>query len=131
MKYIAIFDIPDDYNIGCASAKIAVNGKDIYKAEDFENAYADVEPLSEEKAEVFERFKIVNRVIYDLGLSNAYDMPGFWCDKGKSYKVIPTKYHKGYMQALKDVEVEIRKHFGFAERGDIITMPNPFNTEVD
>ena len=30
MKYIAIFDIPDDYGIGCAIAKIAPKGKEVY-----------------------------------------------------------------------------------------------------
>lgn len=125
MKYIAVFDIPDGYAMGCAVAKIAPKGKDIYKDKDFEDAYAQIEPLSEEKAEIFERFNAVNRVMQDLGLSNAYDMPGFWCDKGKSYTVIPTKYHKGYMQALEDVEREIRKRFGFAERDNVIMMPLP------
>lgn len=122
MKYIAVFDIPDDYKIGCAVAKIAPKGKDSYYDSDFENDYAQVEPLSEEKTEVFERFNTVDRVISDLGLNCAYDMPSFWCNKGKDYAVIKTKYHKGYMQALKDVEKEIRLRFGFAER-DSITMP--------
>lgn len=122
MKYIAIFDIPDDYGIGCASAKIALKGKDIYTDSDFEDAYAQVEPLSERKAEVFERFNAVDRVIQDLNISCCYDMPGFWVNNGKDYKVIPTKYHKGYMQALEDVEKAIRSRFGFAEREEIF-MP--------
>ena len=42
MKYIAIFDIPDDYGIGCAIAKIAPKGKENYSDEDFENAYAQM-----------------------------------------------------------------------------------------
>lgn len=125
MKYIAIFDVPDDYGIGCALAKIAVKGKDRYEDKDFENAYAQIEPLSEEKAEVFERYNVVHRVMSDLGLSCAYDMPSFWCNKGKDYKVVQTKYHKGYMQALEDVEREIRKQFGFSERDNII--PHLFN----
>lgn len=73
------------------------------------------EPLSEEQAEVFEKYKAVDRVLYELGVNCAYDMPSFWT-KGNQFKVIPTKYHKGYMQALEDVETEIRKRFGFAER---------------
>ena len=52
MKYIAVFDIPDGYGFGCATAKIAPKGKDIYEEKDFENAYAQIEPLSEEKAEI-------------------------------------------------------------------------------
>ena len=48
MKYIAVFDIPDGYGIGCASAKIAPKGKDIYVDGDFENTYAQVEPLSKD-----------------------------------------------------------------------------------
>ena len=116
MKYIAIFDIPDDCVIGCAVAKIAPRGKGVYSDSDFENAYAQIEPLSEEKEEVFERFNVVNRVIADMGLKCAYDMPSFWCHNRKDYAVIETKYHKGYMQALSDVESEIRRRFGFGER---------------
>lgn len=123
MKYIAIFDIPDDYGIGCAVAKIAPKGKENYYDEDFSNAYAQIEPLAEEKTEIFERFNTAERVMQDLGLGCAYDMPSFWCNNGKDYKVIPTKYHNGYMQALADVEKEIRLRFGFAERGNLIPMP--------
>lgn len=123
MKYIAIFDIPDDYVIGCAIAKIAPKGKEVYIDEDFENAYAQTEPLQEKKAEIFERFNTVDRIMSDLGLHCAYDMPSFWCNKGKDYAVIETKYHKGYMQALKDVEKEVRLRFGFSERDNLISMP--------
>lgn len=123
MKYIAIFDIPDNYGIGCAVAKIAPKGKENYSDEDFTNAYAQTEPLAEEKAEIFERFNTAERVMQDLGLRCAYDMPSFWCNKGKDYVVIPTKFHKGYMQALTDVEKEIRLRFGFAERDNLIPMP--------
>jgi len=123
MKYIAIFDIPDDHVIGCAIAKIAPKGKEVYKEEDFENAYAQTEPLAEEKTEIFDRFNTVDRVMSDLGLHCAYDMPSFWCNKGKDYAVIETRYHKGYMQALKDVEKEVRLRFGFAERDNPISMP--------
>ena len=123
MKYIAIFDIPDDYDIGCAVAKIAPKGRENYADEDFENAYAQIEPLAEEKAETFERFNVAERVVMGLELGCAYDMPSFWCNKGKDYKIIPTKYHKGYMQALEDVGREIRRRFGFAERDNLISMP--------
>lgn len=123
MKYIAIFDIPDDYVIGCAVAKIAPKGRETYADEDFENAYAQIEPLSEDKGEIFDRFNTVNRVFSDMGIHCAYDMPSFWFNKGKDYAVIETKYHKGYMQALKDVEKEVRLRFGFAERDNLISMP--------
>ena len=123
MKYIAIFDIPDDYGIGCAIAKIAPKGKEVYTDKDFENAYAQTEPLSEEKAEIFDRFNTVDRVMSDLGLHCAYDMPSFWYNKGKDYTVIETKYHKGYMQALKDVEKEVGLRFRFAERDNPLSMP--------
>lgn len=123
MKYIAIFDIPDDYDIGCAVAKIAPKGRENYSDEDFTNEYAQIEPLAEEKAEIFERFNAAERVMQDLGLGCAYDMPSFWCNKGKDYKVIPTKFHNGYMQALRDIEKEIRLRFGFAERANLISMP--------
>lgn len=130
MKYIAIFDLPEGYRMGCASGKMisAENrAKEVYNEEDFENVYAQIEPLSEQKAEVFKRFNTVERIMSDLGLSNAYDMPSFWTKNG-DYKVINTKYHQGYMQALEDVEKEVRKRFGFAERDDLI-MPPPFGKE--
>ena len=123
MKYIAIFDIPDDYVIGCAVAKIAPKDRENYADEDFENAYAQIEPLSEEKGEVFERFNAVERVMSDLGLGCAYDMPSFWYNNGKDYTVIETKYHKGYMQALKDMEHEVRLRFGFSEQDNIVVPP--------
>lgn len=50
----------------------------------------------------------VHIVFRDLGLSCAYDMPSFWYHDKKDYKVIPTKYHKGYMQALEDAEGKIK-----------------------
>lgn len=49
-----------------------------------------------------------NRIIRELGVNCAYDMPSFWCNQGKDYKVIPTQYHKGYMQALADVEERMK-----------------------
>ena len=116
MKYIAIFDLPEGYKMGCAVGKmIKPEGKEVFHEEDYENVYAQTEPLSEEKAEVFDRFNTVTRIMRDLGLSCAYDMPSFWCNNG-SYKVIQTKYHQGYMQALADVEKEVRMRFGFSER---------------
>ena len=120
MKYIAVFDIPDDYGIGCAVAKVIQKDKYPRCDKDFENAYAQVEPLANEKAEVLKRFNTVYRVLADLGLHNAYDMPSFWCNNGKDYKVIPTSYNKGYMQALEDIEKDIRLKFGFAERDNVI-----------
>lgn len=126
MKYIAIFDIPDDYGIGCACAKICPKDGKIRTEAEFENAYADVEPLGEDREKVFHNFAEIDRVLSDLGIHNAYDMPSFWC--GRDYKVIPTKWHKGYMQALEDVEKEVRKRFGFAERDNIQMMP-PFFAE--
>lgn len=119
MKYIAIFDIPDDYGIGCALAKIAKKDGERKADSDYENAYAQTEPLLDEKAEVLKRFNAIDRVIADLGLHNAYDMPGFWINNQQDYKVIPTRYHQGYMQALQDVEKEIRSQFGFAERENV------------
>ena len=126
MKYIAIFNVPEGYGIGCAVAKVAQKDKERYEDNDFQNVYAQVEPLSEEKAEIFEKYNTINRIMQDLGVSNAYDMPSFWCNNKKDYKVIPTKYHKGYMQALEDVEKEIRRQFGFADRNNVVDMPAPF-----
>ena len=127
MKYIAIFDLPEGYKMGCACGKmINPEGKEVYQPEDFENVYAQVEPLSDKGEEVFERFNAIERVLQDLGLNCAYDMPGFWTNGGKDYKVIETKYHKGYMQALSDVTEEVRKRFGFANRSNVVDMPAPF-----
>lgn len=113
--------------MGCAIGKmINPDGKDIYKEEDFEDVYAQIEPLSEEKASILEIFNTVNRIMMDVGLSCAYDMPSFWCNHGKDYKVIQTKYHKGYMQALDDVEREVRKRFGFAKRNNVAEYPLDF-----
>lgn len=124
MKYIAVFDLPEGYKMGCACGKmINPEGKDVYKPEDFENVYAQIEPLSEKGAELFERFNIVTRILQDLGVGCAYDMPSFWCNGGKDYKVIPTKYHQGYMKALEDVEKEVRERFGFSERENVIYPP--------
>lgn len=120
MKYIAVFDVPDGYAMGCAVGKIAPKDHEGYTDADFENLYAQIEPLTEEQAKAFEGFNAITSLIYDLGLANAYDMPSFWT-KAKDYKVIPTTYHKGYMQALDDLEKVIRKQFGFAEReGNVI-----------
>ena len=124
MKYIAIFDLPEGYKMGCACGKmINPEGKDVYQPEDFENVYAQIEPLSEKKAEVFEKFNTVTRILQDLGVGCAYDMPSFWCNGGKDYKVISTKYHQGYMKALEDVEKSVRERFGFSERENVIYPP--------
>lgn len=132
MKYIAVFDLPEGYKMGCAVGKmINPEGKEIYKEEDFENVYAQIEPLSEEKAEIFKLFNTVNRVIQNLGLSNAYDMPSFWSKDRKHYTVIPTKYHKGYMKALEDVEREVRLRFGFSERDNVVPYLYQFEAKGD
>lgn len=128
-KYIAIFDVPDGYGIGAAIAKIAPKGKELYEEKDFTKVYAKTEPLAESKAEVFERFNTVERIMQDLGIGCAYDMPSFWKNGRKDYVVIPTKYHKGYMQALTDVEKEVRLRFGFSERDNLI-MPLFTDDEV-
>lgn len=51
--------------------------------------------------------KKVHRVFRDLNLSCAYGLPSFWANKGKDYVVIPTKFSKGYQQALEDAEKAI------------------------
>ena len=60
------------------------------------------------RASAIDAMEKINCVFKDLGLSCAYDMPSFWCHDGKDYKVIPTKYHKGYQQALSDAEKRIK-----------------------
>lgn len=49
----------------------------------------------------------VLEIISRIGILNAYDRPSFWFNKGMDYKVIDTKYHRGYDQALADVEREV------------------------
>ena len=49
----------------------------------------------------------IKRVFSDLRIRCAYNMPSFWANSGKDYKVIPTKYAKGYQDALEDAEREI------------------------
>ena len=51
----------------------------------------------------------VHNVFRELHISCAYDMPRFWYNGGKDYKVIPTKYHNGYQKALEDAEREIKR----------------------
>ena len=46
-------------------------------------------------------------IIRGLNLDNAYDMPGFYCYNRQDYRVIETRYHKGYRQALADVEAKL------------------------
>jgi len=119
MKYIAIFDLPENYVMGCAVGMICPNDGKIRTDREFEKLYAQIEPLAEQQEEMFSKFNVFQRIIQDLGISNTYDMPSFWCNGGKDYKVIPTKYNKGYMQALNDIDKEIRLKFGFAERNDV------------
>ena len=118
MKYIAVFEVPDGYVMGCAMGKICPKDKEVRTDKDYENVYANVEPLSAEQEEAFDRYDAVERLIQDLVIHNAYSMPGFWTNNGSDYKVIETKYNKGYFQALDDIEREARKRFGFAERTD-------------
>jgi hypothetical protein len=50
-----------------------------------------------------------DKCLYELRMNNAYDMPSFWCHDNKDYKVIPTKYNKGYERAIMDIEEKIAK----------------------
>lgn len=117
MKYIAVFDVPDGYVMGCAIAMICKDDdKPIRTEDDYQKVYAQTEPLASKPEEAFDRFNAIIRIIQDLGLSNAYDMPSFWINNGKDYKVIETRYNKGYAQALSDVEESVRLRFGFEKR---------------
>ena len=56
--------------------------------------------------------KALDDILYvfrGLELSCVHDMPSFRYNNKKDYKIIPTKYHKGYQQALGDAEKEIKK----------------------
>ena len=51
--------------------------------------------------------KDIQRIFNKLNTMCAFDIPSFWTtDKNgkKQYKVIPDKWHKGYLQALDDAE---------------------------
>ena len=74
----------------------------------FAELFLSLPSIKRKKGKWIEKF---DRIIRELGVNCAYDMPSFWCNQGKDYKVIPTQYHKGYMQALADVE----KHMKGAE----------------
>lgn len=51
----------------------------------------------------------LDKCLYELRMDNIYDMPSFWCHDNKDYRVIPTKYYKGYEQAIMDIEEKIAK----------------------
>jgi len=123
MKYIAVFDIPDDYVMGCACGKMCPNDDKVRSDKDFENVYAHIEQLSGEQKAVYEKYEAFDRIISDLGIKNAYDAPSFWCNGGQDYKVINTKYNQGYQQALQDIEKAVRKHIGFVEENNIVIPP--------
>ncbi len=90
MKYIAIFDIPDGYVMGCACGEMYPDDGKVRCDTDFENVYAVIEPMTDEQEEMFRTYGCGNRIIDDLEISNAYNMPAFWYN-GKDYNVIPTK----------------------------------------
>ena len=67
-----------------------------------------IQALSQEPCDAISR-ESVDRILRDMGVHCAYDMPSFWANKGKDYKVIPTKWHKGYQQAVADFDKRIRE----------------------
>lgn len=60
----------------------------------------------------------LDRCLSELALNNAYGMPSFWCHDNEDYKVIPTKWDKGYQQALKDIEEKIAQCPTYMRKGD-------------
>jgi len=58
---------------------------------------------------------LIDEVIRELGLNCCYEMPSFWTNNRKDYKVIATKYHKGYLQALEDVKKAVKQRVGWLE----------------
>lgn len=66
-------------------------------------------------------YQRIDRLIRDLSLSCAYDMPSFWAKdkKGKEeYVVISDKFHKGYQKAIADVENGIKEIFGKEKKNE-------------
>ena len=57
----------------------------------------------------------INRILRELSVRNAFDMPSFWTNNMSKYVVINDKYHKGYQQALEDAESRIKEIFEEAE----------------
>ena len=47
MKYKAIFDVPDGYLIGCASAKIIMNDGRTHADTEYKDIYAVTRPIAE------------------------------------------------------------------------------------
>lgn len=64
----------------------------------YKRAVADV------KSEMNRRGAEMSEIIEKLGLDAAYSLPGFFCNSHREYKVIETRFFKGYMAALKDIE---------------------------
>jgi len=61
----------------------------------------------EEKEDCISRVEI-EHIFANLNYECAFDMPSFWANKGKDYKVIPTNWHKGYQKAIEDVEKAVK-----------------------
>ena len=62
-----------------------------------------------------EAIEKIDRVFNELEVCNAFDRPSFWTKDMSKYVVINDKYHKGYQQALEDVERRIKEIFEEAE----------------
>ena len=112
MKYIAVFEVPDGYVMGCAKGKICPKDEKARTDKDFENVYASIEPLSAEQEEAFDRYNAFERLIQDLGIHNAYSMPGFWTNNGNDYKfgfADRTDANRCHFDCIEAMEKEERK----------------------
>ena len=86
----------------------------------FEDALTEsIKALSQEPCDAVSR-ESVNRILRDMGVNCAYDMPSFWANKGKDYKVIPTKWHKGYQQAVADFDKRINELPSVTQKSDVL-----------
>ena len=47
-------------------------------------------------------------VLRDLNLKAMFDMPGFWNRDRSDYKVICTRFYRGYQDALADIEYQLQ-----------------------
>ena len=67
---------------------------------------AVIEALEQEPCNDCVSREEIKQVVRGLATECAFDRPSF--DTKEGYKVIPTKYHKGYEQALIDIEEKIK-----------------------
>jgi hypothetical protein len=49
--------------------------------------------------------KSIDRIVRELQLDAAYRLPSFYCYNQQTYRVIITRYHRGYIDALTEAQM--------------------------